>query len=363
MLPDSSSSVNLSPWFLRAPSLAEWAEVRLVNRYDASGGYHAGGQFTRHSHLTIDHLRRHFQAREARDIVGLHTAGADNLSLGGAIDIDQHGNDPVKAEANISAAVHWFAVLRFGGFHPLLTGSNGRGGFHLRLLLRERIDAARVFHFLRWLTSDYRKMGLVKPPEQFPKQPDVRKCTVGMGNWIRIFGRHYKRPYWSEVWDGLHWLEGHAAIDFLLSLEGDDPALVPDVPPPPPPRPTTTPPRRPWSAGRPGNLAAVIAAYMKKLPNLSEGEGRDDVAFNFAAWLCRDMGVEDSIALDWLERWDAGNHPPKGRQRLAEIIRNAHLYGQRAVGSGIKIPDASKVSVTPTGRPGHYTLRGTVEVE
>jgi hypothetical protein len=27
----------------------------------------------------------------------------------------------------------------------------------------------------------------------------------------------------------------------------------------------------------------------------------------------RELSLADEVALDWLERWDAGNNPPKGR--------------------------------------------------
>jgi hypothetical protein len=77
-----------------------------------------------------------------------------------------------------------------------------------------------------------------------------------------------------------------------------------------------------------------IRRYLSTLPHLDEGQGRDNVAFNFAAWLVRDKQLPDAEALDWLEQWDAGNRPPKGRERLQEIIANAHAYGRRAYGSG-----------------------------
>ena len=87
----------------------------------------------------------------------------------------------------------------------------------MRVLLAEAIDASRVFHLLKWLTEDHTQLGLAAPPEQFPKQPDVRRCEKGLGNWLRLPGRHHTRDFWSRVWDGRNWLEGHEAIDFMLS--------------------------------------------------------------------------------------------------------------------------------------------------
>jgi hypothetical protein len=40
------------------------------------------------------------------------------------------------------------------------------------------------------------------------------------------------------------------------------------------------------------------------------------------------------VALAWLERWDAGNTPPKGRARLQEVLANARKYGKRPLGCG-----------------------------
>jgi hypothetical protein len=342
---------NANAFHSRAPELASWLDHRLVNRRDAYGVYYKGGQVTRRGTVNRALLIRHCRARSAADIVGAHTAAADNQSKGGALDIDQHGDDPVRAEANRLAALHWYGQLVRQGFRPLLTTSNGRGGYHLRVLLAEPIDAARLYHFLRKLTADHRKVGLDRPPERFPKQADVRKCAKGLGNWIRLPGRHHKRDYWCEVWDGSRWLAGDAAIDFMPALTGDDPALIPDIPPAPSPQ------RRTYRALSTGSsLSARVAAYMARLPNLAEGQGRDDVAFHFGAFLVRDLALDDQLALDWLERWDRGNNPPKGRERLSAILKNAHAYGQSAVGCGLAC-DRPRVD-----RHGHVILRATAEV-
>lgn len=345
------SNISGRSWHSRAGELADWALGRLVNRRDVWGAYRAGGgQYTARGTLTRERLIRHFATRDGGDVVGLHTAGADNRSLGGALDIDQHGDDPARAAANQRAALHWYDLLTRQGFRPLLTASNGAGGFHVRVLLAESLDAARVFHFLRRLTADHHAIGLDKQPEQFPKQADVRRCAKQLGNWIRLPGRHHKRDYWSEIWNGTRWLAGHDAIDFLLGLSGDDPVLVPDVPAPPPLR-------RTYRAGPAGdNLAARIGAYLRRLPNLGEGQGRDDVAYSFACFLVRDLALADAIALDWLRLWDLGNNPPKGDERLAEIVTSAHAYGQRPLGCGLT-----------SDRPrydchGHRILKITAEV-
>jgi hypothetical protein len=228
---DKSEDKAAADFAARAHELADWADARLINRRDAYGRYYNGGQVTSRGTVNRSLLIRHFQAAGATAVVGQYAADADNQSKTGALDIDQHGDDPVLAEINCRAALYWYDVLVGRGFHPLLTESNGRGGYHLRVLLAESIDAARLYHFLRRLTADHREVGLDKPPEHFPKQADVRMCVKGMGNWLRLPGRHHKREFYSRVWDGSRWLAGGAAIDYMLALAGDDPALVPDAPP------------------------------------------------------------------------------------------------------------------------------------
>jgi hypothetical protein len=341
----------VNAWFDRAPDLARWAMARLANRTDARGAYRPvveigrtftrtdgstgtlGEQLTVRGRLTDYLLRRHFQARDRSAIMGLHTAGPDNLSRGGALDIDYHGPSSTAPDVNLRASLHWHAGLTRLRFRPLLLDSNGRGGFHLRLLLAEAVPAERLYHLFRRLTRDHMMLGFEKAPEQFPKQADVRRCHKGLGNWLRLPGRHHKRDFWSRVWDGDRWLEGNDAIDFMLAMYGDDPALLPPVPAGAP-----APVVRTYQGvACPGgdDLSGRVAAYLRRLPNAGEGGGRDDIAFQFAAFLVRDLALADDVALDWLGRWDAGNRPPKGADCLAEILRNARRYGQRPVGCGL----------------------------
>ena len=51
-------------------------------------------------------------------------------------------------------------------------------------------------------------------------------------------------------------------------------------------------------------------------------------------YLVRDMRLADDVALQWLERWDAGNRPPKGEKALRKVIASAHAYGRATYGSG-----------------------------
>jgi hypothetical protein len=373
-VPGSATPDPAAAWRERAEDLAAWAE-RLANRRDCWGGYRPpeewgrkytrrdgtagelGKTTTRKGPLTRGVLARQFRALAREDIVGLHSTAPDNTSRWGALDIDWHGATSTAPAVNLAAALHWYAVLVGMGFRPLLVDSNGKGGFHLWALLAGTIPTSRLYHFLRRLVADYARHGMTAPAETFPKQPALRPLPdgrPGYGNWLRLPGRHHSHDHWSRIWNGASWLDGAAAVDHLLTLTGDPPDLVPEVPPPTaPPRCTAQSYCTPPPAG--GNLSARIAAYAAQLPHLAAGQGRDDVAFHFASWLVRDMALADDIALEWLERWDAGNSPPKGRAVLAEILANAHRYGRHAYGSG-------RPAVGPRrDRHGHTVIQSRAE--
>jgi hypothetical protein len=348
-------------WAEKAKDLAQWAMRLLVNRTDAWGAYvdakdrgkvlndgkELGSTLTRpgrrqRGKVFLDEtiLQEHFRANRSSSVVGLHTTSLENTSRWAAAEIDWHGPTSTAPEINVAAAIAWHKRLETYGMSPLLTDSNGKGGYHLLVIFRESIPTADAFAFGKWLVSDYRVHGMDKPPETFPKQAKIEPGKYG--NWLRLPGRHHTHEHWSLAWDGERWLSGAAAADYMLSLQGDNPAGLPwyeirttvsASSPQTNPDPFSM--RVPF-AHESTSLARRIAGYMAKLPNLAEGQGRDDVAFNFAAWLVRDLQQSDEEALPWVEIWDQGNNPPKGRDRLAEIITNARTYGRNDFGCGLK---------------------------
>jgi hypothetical protein len=335
-------------WRRHAPALAEWA-WSLVNRTDVWGGYYAARdecdgswhtEQTTHPRradrgrvlLAPRVLVRHFSARCTDDVVGLHSTSTSNTSRWVAPDIDRHGDHSPSPAVTLAAALGWYGRLRRRGFRPLLEDSNGAGGFHLWTIFSTPIPTALAYAFVRWLVGDYATHGMTAAPECFPKQPAV--ALGHFGNWLRLPGRHHTRPHWSKVWNGSRWLEGSAAVAFILALDGNDPGLIPAEVAPEPPPPQSRQGGLP-SRACVGNLARRIHARMRTLPHRREGTGRNNVAYAFGCWLARDLGLGDAVALEWLSLWDRGNHPPLGPECLAEILSNARQYGTHAVGSGL----------------------------
>jgi hypothetical protein len=364
MLPDLTTDVQTTaaaeaaaPWADRAEELAAWAWQRLVNRVDVWGGYHAIADrnkvIKRHDGTTgplgttTTKPRRkdrglvvlkpqvlvwHFFATEPTAVVGLHTTSPENTSKWGGVEVDWHGEGSTDPAVNWHVTRTWYDRLVTRGFRPLLTDSNGAGGYHLDVLLAEPVDTPRVFYFLRDLVKDHAALGLPNRPETFPKQPKLIPRGDGRGkygNWLRVPGRHHTRAHWSRVWSGGEWLDGAGAVDFILGLKGDPPSLIPED--------------MEWQSR--------IGAYLAKLPNLGEGQGRDDVAYNFLAFMVRDLMVPDDYALEWANCWDANNHPPKGPERLRQILASAHEYGQRGYGSG-REPNANGHAQPPASAAG-----------
>lgn len=246
----SATATNAIPemaeiWAKRADAMKEWTWTRLVNRTDIWGGYHKapGKEYTakdgtkRKSPKTVTRppveqrgdwvltksiIRHHYCALARQDIVGVHsTRFPENTSKWGATDIDHHGEGSTPAAVNLKAAMAWYDGLVAANFRPLLIDSNGAGGYHLWVLFREPLPTATVFNFMRAVVGDHAEYGMDVPPEVFPKQSRVT-ANNPCGNWLRLPGKHHSREHWSKVWDGSQWLDGNWAIDFMLTLTGDE---------------------------------------------------------------------------------------------------------------------------------------------
>ena len=93
------------------------------------------------------------------------------------------------------------------------------------MLFQTPVPAKDARAFGQWLVTDYQDIGLTKQPEVFPKQDSI---DGRYGNLVRLFGRHYKRAFYSRVWDGQEFHSGETAINIILSKTGDPFDLVPE---------------------------------------------------------------------------------------------------------------------------------------
>jgi len=229
-------------WARHADDLAAWTDLHLVNRRDAFGRYIAVEwredpdltATTIKAGLTPAVLQRHYRGAGTGDLIGLHSTARDEASGEGeaadcwsrwlALDIDRH-DDRVDPDATRRSAVTWHNRARDLGFAPLLSDSNGRGGYHLRLIFDGPAATTDVYRFGKWLCRDWRELGLDAEPETFPKQPAIK--AGGFGNWLRLPGRHHSRDHWARLWDGERWLDGNAAIRAILATRGTPAAKIP----------------------------------------------------------------------------------------------------------------------------------------
>lgn len=181
----------------------------------------------------------HFSPSQRSDIIGLlcylpdyrDKANPNYLTRSLGIDIDNHKDDNHDAINNFYFAITVFKRLRKLGYHPILTDSNHRGGFHIEVAFDGLIECWKSRAIGIAVTHDWATYGFASPVEVFPKS--IGETEKGIGGWLRMVGHHHKCPHWSMVWDmdNPGWLDGYPAVDFLLhhtkmSTYRDDPLIL-----------------------------------------------------------------------------------------------------------------------------------------
>lgn len=232
---DQNQRIVARAWRENAKKLARWVRAHLVVRIDRFGTQkrQADCSFVRTTawSLTHDDIIRHFEAgidSSPDQIIGVHCTSSDEFCRWGAIDIDRHNDE--SATDNFRFALRVLKRARRAGLSAVLIDSNGDGGFHIWVLFSEAIPMSDARRLMLWLSRNWKEFGLPKPPDLFPSNDHLsgQRC----GAWLRLPGRHHKRPSWSRVWctRARTWLSGEAAIHALLSLRGksvDVDAIVP----------------------------------------------------------------------------------------------------------------------------------------
>ncbi len=263
-------------WIDRSEQLADWVLANLAIRTDVYGKHYvrkdgASGRCIIKEPLERPVLLRHFSKSDP--IVGVFTTSVDDLCRFLVIDIDCHDGNSQVAKGNHQFAVKLYSDLEQSGFAPLLLDSGGKGGFHLLVHFTEPVPARHVRSLGRWLVRDHQDFGL-KEPEVFPKQDSI---NGKYGNFVRVFGKHHKRSFYTKVWDGQTFVGGREAIDLILGNRSSSVHLIPKkasrFQPPKSQRPSGNP--TPGKAG--GNWWLKYKGDLRSLDlaSLLESEGFD----------------------------------------------------------------------------------------
>ncbi len=238
----------VAAWRNRADWLAHWTLSHMVNRIDLWGCYRSQSRikpdedgkmrFTRlaprrdlrgERTLGKKALLRHFTGEDSGHLIGLFSTSAQNQSRWFAFDVHHDPGRGTTPEKNRVAAMHLLEDLSSRGFRPLLIDSNGVGGFHLLVILKEPLPTPRVHAFASELVSDPSRLGLEVAPAVFPSQPSLSDPN-SPGDWFRLPGRHPMfSHYWSRVWHLRRWQEGVDAVEVILGAHGNDTRLVPEI--------------------------------------------------------------------------------------------------------------------------------------
>ncbi len=153
-------------------------------------------------------------------MIGLHCTAPDETCRWVGIDIDAHDGQGACPEANFRFAREVRARAIGAGLQVrLIDSSGGRGGYHLWIVFDRPARMADARRLALWLVRDWTAHGLTRIPDLFPGNHRLtgKRC----GTWLRLPGRHHKRPAWARIWSPRRgWLAGDAAIDGLLSLVG-----------------------------------------------------------------------------------------------------------------------------------------------
>ena len=309
----------------------------MVKRIDRAGSYYrepAGAvkpltvpKSATEGFVTEALLERHFLATEPAHVLGFHALGADSMGLWAALDIDAHTESDCP-DANERFAVAKYAELVALCFRPLLTESDGKGGYHLRILFRESVAGPILHRFALWMTKGNT---LGKRPESFPKQAEIGSTCL-FGNWLRAPGKHPKREFWSRVWSGSEWLEGRDAVAHILGLAGDDPALIPAEVVSPPEKQNPPPPRTSgFRAGKRPDAFERACRYLRKCEPSVSGQMGHDRAFSAARAVRLGFNLSEGDSLTAIQQeFNPRCEPPWSERELLHKIRESDTkpYGK-----------------------------------
>jgi hypothetical protein len=347
-------------WAAYAPQLTAWA-LGLRVRTDAHGRYvpvrrrtpdpgtgKTRASYTMHAALSPGALVRHFMGRDQGALVGLHVVSSAETCRWIVVDLDAHGDgDDPEANWRMARAVH--DAARAAGLDALLLDSDGKGGYHLWVVLARPVPMADAWRLGRWLVRDHARFGLSRAPETFPKSPHLSGKRIG--HFVRLPGRHHTRDHWSRVWDGRNWLEGGPAIRAFLAVTGRDVDLATVIPPDFDPgdsmaagrRPDVTPRPAPGRSGcRPAAAPGpATAPSRRQIAEVREALGHlgDDYCDDYHSWLQVGMALRQ-LGEPGLEIWHEWSEPSPKYQ--------GWVLDQKWAGfaSGDEAPESNRITLS-----------------
>jgi hypothetical protein len=133
----------------------------------------------------------HYAATTPGQVRGMHVADATEMGLFAVLDVDNHGDLPELVEINRVFALAAFEEARAAGLAALLFDGNGRGSYHVWILLGGPTSMRDSWRLCRWLSRAWAAAGLPKAPDLFPHRPQ-HNGAKRMGLWVRLPGRHHK---------------------------------------------------------------------------------------------------------------------------------------------------------------------------
>ena len=311
---------------IAAEKLAQWTSDCLINRRDVYGLYLPTGQALtgppanntprpdrQHEINLLDsQLTAHFSGG---DILGVHAIGLDDCCMWAAWDVDAH-SDADNPEQNWRDVLTICERLEARSFRPLVTASNGRGGYHVRVIFAEPQPAAATYHFAREILGELNH-------EAFPKSESYAGTTGQCGGgYLRLPGKHHKRDYWSACWDGSRWLDWADSVDWICSFRGDD-ITLPEPPPKPEPQPQPV-----QLFDNSGDIDKRVRAYVDTVGNVTEGS-RNTEAFTLAGKLRASFDLGEDQLRRYVSEWNQGNAPPLPQAELLDVIESSRVNGKQ----------------------------------
>ena len=218
-------------WIEHAEALADWTLAHLVVRRDAQGrhyvepgddGTEVFGRCVSYEPLEREDLVDHFLSTTTRQVRAIHVSSADECCRFLVLDVDNHEHDPDlgRDQPGVRPGRARRGLRRLG-LSPLLIDGDGGGSFHLWVPLGREVPMREACRLGRWLVRGWGEAGLLqeKQPELFPASPG-HASEKRMGQMIRLFGRHHKRPAWGQVWSPREgrFVDGAEAVSEILHL-------------------------------------------------------------------------------------------------------------------------------------------------